>query len=105
MKTEHKSVLVIAVLLLSGIAINTSTARESNAGHATGSKDIRNLAPVIPIEADFNEDDINMIVDIQKLAPVIPIEADFNDGNTNLTFDLRALAPTTPVEADFLDSV
>ena len=105
MKTINKSILVIAILFLSGIAINSGYAREPATGNNTGSKDIQNLAPVIPVEADFNDGDINMTFDIRNLAPVIQIEADFNDDDINQTFDIRALAPTTPFEADFSDSL
>jgi|GEM_PF-6607343 len=80
MKTIHKSILVIAILFLSGITINMSYARKPAAIKALSTKDIQNLTPATPVEADFNDD-------------------------INLTFDIRALAPTTPVEADFSDSL
>jgi len=46
-----------------------------------------------------------MTFDIQNLAPVTPVEADFNDDGINLTYDTKALAPTTSFEADFSDSL
>ena len=63
--------------------------------------DYTGLAPVAPMEVDFNDDvDLNDAVMIQSLAPVTPLEADFND-DFYLTVDFCALTPTTPAEADF----
>ena len=38
---------------------------------------------------------------ISSLAPVAPIEADFNDSIEDQTVGLLVLAPVTPAEADF----
>jgi hypothetical protein len=100
MKTINKSILVIAILFLSGIAINTSYALKTAAkkGHCT--KEVQNLAPVTPLEADFYNDNTNQTFDYSALAPTTPIKADFND-DFNLTVDFSTLAPRTPTEADF----
>ena len=82
MKTINKYVLAFGILFLCGVFINTSYARKSAAEKEYSTKNIQNLAPVTPAEADFN-----------------------NDEDTNLTFDISALAPTTPIEADFSDSL
>ena len=105
MKTINKYILVCGIIFLSGISINTSYARKPAAEKAFSTKDIQNLAPVTPVEADFNDDVTNLTFDIIALAPTTPCEADFNDDVTNLTFDTIALAPTTPNEADFSDSL
>jgi hypothetical protein len=104
MKTIYKSILVIAVLFLSDVAINRSYA-EPGAEKVLSTKDIQTLLPIIPLEAGFTDDDIHMTFDIQNLAPVTPVEADFNDDGINLTYDTKALAPTTSFEADFSDSL
>ena len=105
MKTQHKSILVIAVLFLSVADINSGYAHERAAGNTAGLREIKSLSPVIPVEADFNYCDINMHFDIQSLSPVVPVEADFNDDGINLVSEVRTLAPTAPAEADFSDSL
>jgi len=79
MKTINKVILVIGILLLSSTAINMSYARTPAAKKALSPKDIQNLAPVTPVEIDFNDDDINFTIDIRALAPTTPVEADFED--------------------------
>ena len=79
MKIKHKPILIIAILFLSGMTINTSYASKPAAEKALGTKNIQNLAPVIPVEADFNDDAINQTFDIRALAPTTPFEADFSD--------------------------
>jgi hypothetical protein len=105
MKNIHKSILIIAILFLSGIAINTSYAGKPAAEKTLSTKDIQNLSPIKPIETDFNDADINLTFNIIILAPTTPVEADFNDDIIYLTFNIIALAPTTPAEADFSDSL
>jgi hypothetical protein len=105
MKTIYKSIMIIAILFLSGMTINTSHASKPAAEKALSTKDMQNFAPVTPVEADFNNDYTNPTFDIIALAPTTPIEADFNDDVIDLNFDTRALAPTTPAEADFSDSL
>jgi hypothetical protein len=105
MKTIYKSILVIIVLFLSGMTINTNYAGKPAIEKVFSTKNIQNLAPVTPIEADFNDADITLAFDIITLAPTMPIEADFNTDSIDLTFDIRTWAPTTPAEADFSDSL
>ena len=100
MKTINKSILVIAILFLSGIAINSGYAREPATGNNTGSKDIQNLAPVIPVEADFN-DTPSAMASALNLAPITPAVADFEDATDTISLDLTALAPVTPAKAEF----
>ena len=80
MKTINKYILVCAVIFLSSITINSGYASKPADSKDLGTKDIQNLAPVTPVEADFNDD------------------------YTCLTFNITVLAPTTPSEADFTDS-
>jgi hypothetical protein len=70
---------------------------------------IKNLAPVSPVEADFNElvPEVNAYNAI--LLPVTPKEATFDDEtyqeSNNEELLLNTLAPTTPKEADFEDPI
>lgn len=105
MKTLYKSILVIAILFLSGTTIYTSYAGKPPAEKALSTKDMQNLSPATPVEADFYDADINLTFDIIALAPATPVKADFNDDIIDLTIDFLALAPTTPAEADFSDSL
>ena len=105
MKTIYKSILIIAILFLSGMTINTSYAGKPSAEKALSTNDMQGLAPTTPVEADFNDADINLTFTIIALAPITPVEADFNDADINLTFDIIVLAPTIPAEADFSDSL
>ena len=56
------------------------------------------LAPVMPVEADFSDVVPEQVNDFSFLAPVTPDEADFTD-----TIELPSLnlAPVTPAVADF----
>ena len=104
MKTQHKTILIIVILLFSGVALNRSYASEPAIEKALSMKDIQSLAPLAPIEADFNDNIVNLTFDIQNLAPATPVEADFNDDMDQVA-DSAALAPTMPSEADFSDSL
>jgi hypothetical protein len=59
------------------------------------------LAPVTPVEATFEE--IVTLTDYSVFAPAIPLEADFNDNEMIQPVDYSTLAPATPAEADFSD--
>jgi hypothetical protein len=67
---------------------------------------ISDLAPVLPIVADFNDGAPTAEISMLNLAPVTPKEADFEDvtgikSNTSI----QDLAPVTPVTADFEDHI
>jgi len=85
-------------------AVNASPASEISEA------ELKELAPVLPIEADFNDNDLitlssSSLVVSASLAPAIPTEADFNDSDAgNLNSLLPYLAPSVPVEADFQDN-
>ena len=71
------------------------------------SAELKVLAPVLPVEADFSDNDLVAICTVApcSLAPVTPAEADFNDSDTdNLNSLLPNLTPSIPGEADFLDT-
>ena|ERR1035437_8702396 len=100
MKIKHKPILIIAILFLSGMTINTSYASKPAAEKALGTKNMQNLAPVIPVEADFNDMPSEM-ASVLNLVPITPVLADFEDASDEITVDFTALAPVTPAEADF----
>jgi hypothetical protein len=80
MKTTYKSLLVLAILIMSIFVNNTGYAHKTTAGKALSPEDILSLAPVTPSVADFNEDDDpDTTADIIVLAPTTPAEADFSD--------------------------
>ncbi|GEM_PF-502247 len=69
--------------------------------------ELKELAPVIPVEADFSDNDlVTLSVPASPaLAPVTPREADFEDSDAdNLNLLLPELAPKAPGEADFQDA-
>jgi len=72
--------------------------------------ELRELAPVLPVEADFSDNDLVTLSSSSPsvpalLAPVAPAEADFNDSDAdNLNTLLPYLAPIVPGEADFQDT-
>ena len=69
--------------------------------------DLKVLAPVAPVEADFSDNDIApaSVPASSSLAPVTPKEASFDDSDIiDLESLILELAPTTPSEADFLDT-
>ena len=72
--------------------------------------ELKVLAPVLPVEADFNDNDLvtpynSYLAAPASLAPVTPTEADFNDSDAdNLSSLLPYLVPSVPGEADFLDT-
>jgi hypothetical protein len=79
--------------------------------------DFANLAPSLPLEADFSdaipvtpaeasfEEISTVIIDLANLAPSLPLEADFSDAAPAENIDMTNLAPAAPAEADFNDSV
>ncbi len=71
------------------------------------SAELKRLAPVNPVEADFSDNDLAPASSptVTFLAPVTPPEADFMDSDSdNLNLIVSDLAPITPAEADFSDS-
>jgi len=72
--------------------------------------ELRELAPVLPVEADFSDNDLVTLSSSSPsvsalLAPVTPAEADFNDSDAdNLNTLLPYLTPNLPGEADFQDT-
>ena len=73
---------------------------------AISAASLKELAPVIPSEADFSDNDLfsPSVTAISTLTPVSPKEADFDDSDAdNLNLLTPELAPKTPAEADFLD--
>ena len=69
--------------------------------------ELKVLAPVNPMEADFSDNDLIPLSSPAQstLAPVTPGEADFNDSDADILNALVLdLAPKTPDEADFLDA-
>jgi hypothetical protein len=69
--------------------------------------EMKELAPVVPVEADFIDNDLVTlsIPTSPALAPVTPREADFEDSDAdNLNLLLPDLAPKAPGEADFQDA-
>jgi hypothetical protein len=64
------------------------------------------LAPCTPAEADFYDSDAdNLNTLLPYLAPIVPGEADFQDTDTVVGRDSSALAPVSPSEATFDDIV
>ncbi|MCK9219062.1 MAG: hypothetical protein PHF97_04155 [Bacteroidales bacterium] len=65
-----------------------------------------NLKPATPKVADFADgfESINKTtIHITDLAPVMPKEADFEEDKDNMIVILHSLTPATPKEADFSD--
>jgi hypothetical protein len=63
------------------------------------------LAPIAPKEATFDDDcslDISTEL-LREVAPVTPAEADFNDASLDADKDINAVKFTAPLEADFSD--
>ncbi len=57
------------------------------------------IAPATPVETDFNEIAPDTSIDLTNLAPVIPVLADFEDV-IDVAFDIYTFVPLTPA-ADF----
>ncbi len=95
----------IATILFAGMFSTALAAGDSAPSTAAFTTD---LAPVVPVEATFEEDPpaapgiLNWLLNV--LAPETPRVAEFNDDTTLDTVDLEALQPTVPPEADFSDS-
>lgn len=62
--------------------------------------DFANLAPSLPLEADFSDAAPAENIDMTNLAPAAPVEADFND-SVEISIDINSLAPSTPFVAEF----
>ncbi len=62
--------------------------------------DFRGLAPVAPAEATFEEIPADNML-FAGLAPTTPVTAGFEDEMLPPAVDFSTLAPVTPVEADF----
>ena len=125
MKTTF-SIIVTVLGLQSGLLFaNGSTAQTMysdlmfypsyEAVAVTSVSDISNaelkvLAPVLPVEADFSDNDLVTVNGSSpaapaSLAPATPAEADFYDSDAdNLNSLLPYLAPIIPGEADFQDT-
>lgn len=79
----------------------------ANAVSAINEAELKVLAPILPGEADFSDNDIapSSVPASSSLAPVTPKEASFEDSDLD---DLQSLildlAPVTPSEADFMDT-
>ena len=63
-----------------------------------------NLMPLIPLEAPFDED-IEAELTASTFAPVLPLQADFDDDEINPVYDDGTLAPVMPVSAEFHDTL
>jgi len=63
-----------------------------------------NLNPVVPMEATF---DYNIEVELtgKSLAPISPLQADFDDTMTLPIEQGKSLVPVVPMTADFSDSL
>jgi hypothetical protein len=62
--------------------------------------DINELMPTTPAEATFDDMPSEM-TSLSILAPVTPVTADFEDDDVVIAFDYGMLGPVTPSEADF----
>jgi hypothetical protein len=62
--------------------------------------ELAGLVPVPPTEATF-EDFSGEMVSLNDLAPAIPVVAEFEDSVEVIAFDNRSLSPNAPAEADF----
>jgi hypothetical protein len=100
MKTIHKFILVFTIMILNFIAFNTGYAHKTTAEKALRTKEVQNLAPVTPVEADFIDDNAKITFEIISLAPSTPAVAEFDDNIDNEIVDIKSLAPLTPVEAE-----
>ena len=64
------------------------------------------LAPATPKEAGFEDSDLDDLKSlILDLAPVTPSEADFMDTETSMSFEVNNLQPVLPIEASFEEHV
>ena len=99
-----KATMLIFAAVLS-LQVSILFAENNESGSSVNSEavsfHIDALAPVTPVEADFEESfgtvDIHYF-DLSVLAPVTPEEADFNE---NIEAGNISLSPVTPDEADF----
>ncbi len=78
-KPTYKFILLLTILFLSGMSHDASYARVPIVKKVLSTKDNLNLAPVTPVEIDFNDEDTSLAVDISALAPTTPVEVDFTD--------------------------
>ena len=97
------TLLAAIFTLQAGIIFADNNTFSAPASSANSTSFITFLAPVTPAEATF-EVDIASTIDFANLAPVVPIEADFNDVAPESAIDLLNLMPVTPAEADFYDA-
>ena len=74
---------------------------DNYAAPVTNKSSVIALAPVVPMEATFEELDVT-VIDAALLAPVIPAEVTFEDFTTDMITP-AVLAPAIPAAADFED--
>lgn len=93
-------ILTAALTLSINVLFAENTCSTVPTPASTESTIVKNLIPMTPVEATFEE--MVPTVDFSNLAPVTPHEATFEEGMT-LEVNSIMLVPVTPVEADFED--
>lgn len=96
-------VLGINLNLAFGATIDSDSSSLNRESALTG--DPRELSPVTPLEATFEETTpmLSLYDFVSKIAPETPDFADFTDAIPEPVINPADLAPTLPAEADFED--
>jgi hypothetical protein len=76
------------------------TPSEASFEEVISEMDFSNLAPELPSEATFEDANFEMPI-VTDLAPAVPAVADFSDASEILMVNINTLAPSTPMFADF----
>ncbi|MDP1621715.1 MAG: hypothetical protein Q8M08_05170 [Bacteroidales bacterium] len=64
--------------------------------------DVKGLTPVVPVEALFGDEvETEFNLSTKDISPILPNEATFEDIDLNFGINLNVLSPSTPAFADF----
>ena len=102
MKTTSYIIAAVLSLQVSLLYAGNNETRTSSPKEAV-TITITSLAPVTPPEATFEDatETNDFLFDFSDFSPVVPMEADFSDNEPERINDYKLLAPVTPAEADF----
>jgi hypothetical protein len=108
MKMETRIISLLTILALNfSISFANTTAIFTEVRPVE--RTIINLAPVSPVEADFNDVVPEANASNSIIMPVAPKEATFDDDPYQVTVNdeqlLNSLSPSTPEEAGFEDTI
>jgi len=104
MKTKHYILAVILSFTMSAaIASGEGVIINSPTKDAAMVMDFKQLVPVFPMQATFDEQILPLIPEQMDLLPVVPTTASFDEASdlVDLVFQSSSLRPVVPLEAGF----